>query len=100
MAVMLAYFKVPLSWREILTRMGREAMADNIFGMSAQLSYYFFFALFPALLLLVAIASYFPVQTLVDQVVKSMSGFAPPEAVTIITDQMKKITEAKPGGLL
>ena len=37
--------------------MGREAMADDIFGMSAQLSYYVFFALFPALLLLIAIAS-------------------------------------------
>ena len=43
MAILLAYVKVPLSWREILTRMGREAMADDIFGMSAQLSYYFFF---------------------------------------------------------
>jgi uncharacterized BrkB/YihY/UPF0761 family membrane protein len=33
-------------------------MADDIFGMSAPLSYYFFsFALFPALLLLIAIAS-------------------------------------------
>ena len=57
MAILLASLKVPLSWREILTRMGREAMADDIFGMSAQLSYYFFFALFPALLLLIAIAS-------------------------------------------
>src|SRR5919202_658933 len=53
MAVMLAYLKVPLSWREILTRTGREAMADNVFGMAAQLAYYFFFALFPALLLLI-----------------------------------------------
>jgi len=48
MAILLAYLTVPLSWREILTRMGREAMADDIFGMSAQLSYYFIFALFPA----------------------------------------------------
>ena len=39
MAVLLAYLKVPLSWREILTRTVREAMADNVFGMSAQLAY-------------------------------------------------------------
>jgi membrane protein len=100
MAILLAYLKVPLSWREIMTRTGREAMADDIFGMSAQLSYYFFFALFPALLLLIAIASYFPMQTLVGQVFKSMSGFAPPEALSIITEQIQKITDAKPGGLL
>jgi membrane protein len=100
MAVLLAYLKVPLSWREILTRTVKEAVADNIFGMSAQLAYYFFFALFPALLLLIAIGSYLPEQTLIDQLFKSMGGFAPPAALTIIAEQIKKITDAKPGGLL
>ena len=100
MAVLLAYLKVPLSWREILTRTVKEALADNIFGMSAQLAYYFFFALFPALLLLIAMASYLPEQTLIDQLFKSMGGFAPPAALAIITEQIRKITDAKPGGLL
>jgi len=100
MAVLLAYLKVPQTWREILTRTVREAMADNIMGMSAQLAYYFFFSLFPALLLLIAIASYFPVQTLVNEVFKAMSGFAPPDALSIITDQIQKITTGKPAGLL
>ena len=100
MAVLLAYLNVPLTWPEVLKRTMREAIADNIMGMSAQLAYYFFFSLFPALLLLIAIASYFPVQTLVDEVFKSMSGFAPPEALSIITDQIQKIRDAKPAGLL
>jgi membrane protein len=100
MAVMLAYLKVPLSWREIFARTGREAFKDNVFGMAAQLAYYFFFALFPALLLLITIASYFPVHTLIDQVFTSMSGFAPPTALAIITEQIQKITQAKPSGLL
>ena len=100
MAVLLAYLDVPLTWGEILKRTIREAIADNIMGMSAQLAYYFFFSLFPALLLLIAIASYFPVQTLVDEVFKAMGGFAPPEGVSIITDQIQKIREAKPAGLL
>jgi membrane protein len=99
-AVLLASLAVPLTWRELLTRTGREALGDNIFGMAAQLSYYFFFSLFPALLLMMAIASYFPVQTLVNDVFAALGGFAPPEAISIITDQVKKITEAKPGGLL
>jgi len=100
MAVLLAYLKVSLSWREILTRTLREAIADNIFGMSAQLAYYFFFALFPALLLLIAMASYLPQQALIEQIFKSMGGFAPPAALTIITEQIQKISQAKPGGLL
>jgi membrane protein len=100
MAVLLAHLKVPLSWREILTRTVKEAMADNVFGMSAQLAYYFFFALFPALLLLIAMAGYLPEQTLIDQVFKAMGGFAPPAALSIITEQITKITMAKPSGLL
>jgi len=100
MAVLLAHLKVPLTWPEVFKRTVREAIADNIMGMSAQLAYYFFFSLFPALLLLIAIASYFPVQTLVDDVFKAMSGFAPPEALRIITEQIQKIRDAKPAGLL
>src|SRR5258705_2394379 len=100
MAVLLEYLKVPVTWRQVFTRTGREAFADNVFGMAAQLSYYFFFALFPALLLLITIASYFPIHTLVDEVFRSMGGFAPPEALSIITEQIQKITQAKPGGLL
>ena len=100
MAILLAHLKIPLTWREIFTRTVREAVADNVMAMSAQLAYYFFFSLVPALLLLIAIASYFPVQTLVDQVIKSMSGFAPPEALSIITEQIQKISTGKPTGLL
>ena len=100
MAVLLAYLKVPLTWREVLLRTIREATADNILGMAAQLSYYFFFSLFPALLLLMAIASYLPVQTLVNDVFTELSGFAPPDAISIITDQITKIRQAKPSGLL
>ena len=101
MAVMLAFLKVPLSWREILRRTFTEAfMKDNCLGMAAQLSYYFLFALFPTLLVMVAIASYFPVETLIDDLFNTLGGFAPPEALQIITDQIKNIGEGNDGGLL
>src|SRR6266550_8096439 len=100
MAALLAYLKVPLSWREVMARTIRESWADNIFGMSAQLAYYFFFSLFPALLLLIAAASYFPQQTLINQVFMAMSDFAPPDAISIIIDQITKISAAKPASLL
>ena len=65
MAFLLTYFKVPLSWPELWRRTLREAFwKDNCLAMAAQLAYYFFFALFPTLLFLVALASYFPVSTL------------------------------------
>src|SRR3954469_1149527 len=98
---MLAYLKVPLTWAEVLKRTVREAFyEDNCLGLAAQLAYYFFFALFPALLVLLAIASYFPLDRLIDDLFRTLGGFAPPEVLTIITDQMRKISEGKQGGLL
>jgi membrane protein len=101
MAFMLAFLKVPLSWREILKRTFNEAFfKDNCLGMAAQLAYYFFFALFPALLFVVALASYFPVDRLIDDIIQRLGQFAPPEALSIITDQIRKISEGEEGGLL
>src|SRR5687768_11406792 len=100
MAFALAYLKVPLSWGEILRRTVRDAIQDNCLGMAAQLAYYFFFALFPALLFLIAVASYFPLETLIDDMFAMLGGFAPPEALSIITDQIRKISEGEQGGLL
>ena len=101
MAAMLTFLRVPLSWPEIFRRTLKEAFwEDNCLGMAAQLAYYFFFALFPALLFLVAVASYFPVATLIDDMFKTLGGFAPPEVLSIITDQLKKISMGKQGGLL
>ena len=100
MAVMLAFLKVPLSWGQIMRRTFKEAFfEDNCLGMAAQLAYYFFFALFPALLMLIAIASYFPYHALVDDLFKALGGFAPPEVLAIITDQLGKIASGQQGGL-
>ena len=100
MAVMLTFLKVPLTWPQILRRTFNEAFfEDNCFGMAAQLAYYFFFALFPALLMLIALASYFPYHTLVNDMFASLGGFAPQEVLTIITDQLAKIASGKQGGL-
>jgi membrane protein len=98
---MLAYLKVPLSWVDVLKRTFREAFyEDNCLGMAAQLAYYFFFALFPALLVLLAIASFFPLTSLIDDMFRMLGGFVPPEALSIITDQIKKISQGQQGGLL
>ena len=101
MAVMLTFLKVPLTWRQILQRTFKEAFwEDNCLGMAAQLAYYFFFALFPALLFLLALASYFPVTTLIDDMFRTLGGFVPPEALTLITEQIVKISKSEDAGLL
>lgn len=44
-----------ISWRELARRTWREMWDDEVFAKSARLAFYFFFALFPVLLLLVVL---------------------------------------------
>jgi membrane protein len=97
---MLANFDVPLGWDELLKRTARETQSDKGFGLAAQLAYYFFLALFPALLFLLALASFLPAEDLVGRVVALLRGVAPEEAIQIISDQLKQIAASRHGGLL
>ena len=74
---MLKAFSVPIGWRELLKRTAAEVMADNCLGLAAQLAYYFFLALFPALLFLVALISFIPVENLMDTIIGSLGRIAP-----------------------
>lgn len=97
---MLAHFKVPLSWKELAARTYKEILADDLLNLAAQQAYYFFFALFPALLTLISIASFFPIHNLVGEIVNVLGRFAPPDVLTIITEQITKISQSDHGGIL
>lgn len=97
---MLAYFRVPVGWLEILKRTARETIDDDCMSLAAELAYYFLLALFPALLFLVALASFFPIENLVGQIVDSMSRFAPPDVLKIVRDQIIEVAQGQHGGLL
>jgi membrane protein len=97
---MLANLKVPVGWGEILKRTGQETLKDDCLSLAAELAYYFFLALFPALLFLVALASFFPVDNMMDQAIGSLGRFAPPDVLNIIRQQVAKIANSGNGGLL
>jgi membrane protein len=97
---MLKRFRVPLSWGALLKRTFNEMLADDVLNLAAQQAYYFFFALFPALLALISIASFFPVANLVDEIVQMLGRVAPPDVIKIVVDQITKISETNAGGLL
>jgi membrane protein len=48
-----------VSWKEIVRRTFKEAREDDVLGRSAQLSYYFFLALFPMLISIISVMSVF-----------------------------------------
>ncbi len=99
-ATMLAYFEVPLTWTELLKRTARETQNDNGAGLAAQLAYYFFLALFPALLFLLALVSVLPLPDLPDRLAGYLASVAPPEVGTIIREQLALLWQSRHGGLL
>jgi len=60
--------RVPLHLSEVVRRTVREIDDDDCLGLAAQLAFYFFLSLFPALLFLVALIGYLPVEHAVAQV--------------------------------
>jgi membrane protein len=97
---MLRALKVPISWTELIKRTCREVLADDCLGLAAQLAFYFFLALFPALLFLAAIVSFVPVAGLLEAITTNLSRVAPTEVLAIIQDQILKIAHEQNGGIL
>jgi uncharacterized BrkB/YihY/UPF0761 family membrane protein len=97
---MFANFQMNLSWTELITRTFRKAMGDDVQGLASQLAFYFFLALFPALLCLLAVASFFPLEHFTDDMVRLLGPFAPREVIEIIRTEMAKIGDGRHGGLL
>ena len=94
------FANLPLGWWELLSRTVKEFVADNGLGLAAQLAYYFFFSLFPAVLVGLAFASFFPLEHFVDRMVATLGGVVPGDIIGIVQDQVRKISEGNNGGLL
>src|SRR5262249_766057 len=97
---MLKAFKIPIGWKQLAIRTAREVMAGNCLNLAAQLAFYFFLALFPALLFLVAVVSFIPVEGLLDTITSTLSRVAPSQVISIIQEQVVKIAHEQNGGLL
>jgi membrane protein len=97
---MFAAFDIPLSWGELLRRTIKDTNEDDCLGLAAQLAYYFFLALFPAILFLLAFASFFPLGNFVDQAVAALRPIAPAEVLSFLEVQLRRVSNADSGGLL
>ena len=97
---MLKAFTIPIGWKELTRRTASEVVAGNCLNLAAQLAYYFFLALFPALLFLVALVSFIPVQGLLEMITSTLARVAPGEVIRIVQDQILKIAHDQDGGLL
>jgi membrane protein len=91
---------ISLSWTELARRTWREIVDDDVSGLAAQLSYYFFLALFPAFLFLLALASFFPLSNVTDDVGRSLGPFVSPQVIELVKEQMRRLASNENGGLL
>jgi membrane protein len=90
---------VRVGWATILKRTVSELVSDNCLGLAAQLAYYFFLSLFPALLIIVALTSFLPYHVL-DNVLRWFGAFTPPDVLDIVKGQIQQITGSGNAGLL
>jgi membrane protein len=90
----------PITWSELARRTWRECVDDDVLGLAAQLSYYFFLALFPAILFLLALASFFPLSNLTDDIGRSLGPFVSSQVLVLIQEQMRRLANNENGGLL
>ena len=91
---------VSLSWAELTRRTWRETVQDDVLGLAAQLAYYFFLALFPALLFLLALASFFSLSNFTDDITRFLGPFVTPSVLDLIREQMQRLADKDSGGLL
>ncbi len=80
--------------------LAKEISEDNVFNGAAALAYYLTLAMFPAIILLMSIIPYLPIEN-VDQAIMDLLGQAmPAEAYTMVEGVVTEVTENRRGGLL
>jgi membrane protein len=84
-----------------LARLQREMGYDDCMGMAAQIAFFMMLGLFPFLIFLLSLISYFPVGSgLSDKALEALSTQLPPEAYSLIADTVLSIVRDRNEGLL
>jgi len=91
---MVGYFRLPVSIFQIAKRTIRGMIDDDCAGLAAELAYYFFLALFPALIFAVALFGFLPVSGLVQQLVNKLNTVVPHDVADVIGRQLTHLTDS------
>ena len=91
---------IVVRWGAILARTGRAVYDDDCLGLAGELAFFWFLAIFPGLLFVVALATSFPVQHQIDAVVRGLSRVAPGDVFVLVREQLLQIALGPPRGLL
>jgi membrane protein len=89
-----------LGWKRFFKRLWEEWNHDAITENGAALTFYGVLALFPFLIFLVALASYFITPDVVDALLAQLSQVAPENVTRMIGNRLHELQQGSKGGLL
>jgi membrane protein len=89
-----------LGVRELARRVYAEIWEDEVLDRAAALSYYFLFALFPALLFLTALIGLAPWGDLMGRFMQYVSDVLPPDAASLLSKTLAEVLRGARGGLV
>ncbi|SHG76773.1 YihY/virulence factor BrkB family protein [Ornithinibacillus halophilus] len=81
-----------------LKELYEEIINDDVFGLAAQLAYFFLLSLFPFLLFLITLIGYLPIDEQV--IMKVLSTVAPADSMQLIESNVEQLAHQQNGGLL
>jgi membrane protein len=99
-AGMFAYFRAPLPWTELARRTIVDTFEDGCPGLAAQLAFYFLLALFPALLFLVSLLAYLPLDAAVNTTLARLQPFLPRDVLALINNEVDQMLRGSERSLL
>ena len=97
---MFTYFRAPLPWRELARRTIADTLEDDCPGLAAQLAFYFFLSVFPAMLFVVSLLGYLPIDTRIGTAIGQLEALLPPEILQFLREQVDDALAGSQGGLL
>src|SRR5205814_10211785 len=89
-----------LSPATLARRVYRGVWSHDLLDRAASLSYYFLFALFPALLFLTAILGLLPVPKLMDHLLGYIARVLPADAASLLTKTLGEVIKGARGSLV
>lgn len=81
-----------------LRQLTQRVLDDDLWGMAAQLAFFFLLSLFPFMLFLVTLLGFLPVTQ--EDLINFLSVYAPDETMNLIGGNVSEVVEERNGGLL
>lgn len=85
------------SWTGLGKKFFQQVEEVDVFGMAAQLAYFFLLSLFPFLLFIINLIAYFPIDR--GLIIETIATFAPEQVMNLIETNLGALTQQN-GGLL